>query len=133
MRRAFTIIELLIVLGIIALLTSIVIKVSTDAVIQSRALQVAVNLTAIMKAAQSRLLTNDATTSDIGELDVDFESLTEYSLDMDYRENDATVEVKIYYSGIVSKNHIAGILDPDASIQAEGDKIAYSKVFPVYW
>jgi len=133
MRRAFTIIELLIVLGIIALLTSIVIKVSTDAVIQSRALQVAVNLTAIMKAAQSRLLTNDATTSDIGELDVDFESLTEYSLDMDYRENDATVEVKIFYSGIVSKNHIAGILDPDASIQAEGDKIAYSKVFPVYW
>jgi len=133
MRRAFTIIELLIVLGIIALLTSIVIKVSTDAVIQSRALQVAVNLTAIMKAAQSRLLTNDATTSDIGELDVDFESLTEYSLDMDYRENDATVEVKIYYSGIVSKNHIAGILDPDASIQAEGNKIAYSKVFPVYW
>jgi len=133
MRRAFTIIELLIVLGIIALLTSIVIKVSTDAVIQSRALQVAVNLTAIMKAAQSRLLTNDATTSDIGELDVDFESLTEYSLDMDYRENDATVEVKVFYSGIVSKNHIAGILDPDASIQAEGDKIAYSKVFPVYW
>jgi len=133
MRRAFTIIELLIVLGIIALLTSIVIKVSTDAVIQSRALQVAVNLTAIMKAAQSRLLTNDATTSDIGELDVDFESLTEYSLDMDYRENDATVEVKIFYSGIVSKNHIAGILDPDASIQAEGNKIAYSKVFPVYW
>ena len=133
MRRAFTIIELLIVLGIIALLTSIVIKVSTDAVIQSRALQVAVNLTAIMKAAQSRLLTNDATTSNIGELDVDFESLTEYSLDMDYRENDATVEVKIYYSGIVSKNHIAGILDPDASIQAEGNKIAYSKVFPVYW
>jgi len=133
MRRAFTIIELLIVLGIIALLTSIVIKVSTDAVIQSRALQVAVNLTAIMKAAQSRLLTNDATTSNIGELDVDFESLTEYSLDMDYRENDATVEVKIFYSGIVSKNHIAGILDPDASIQAEGNKIAYSKVFPVYW
>ncbi|HQN22950.1 MAG TPA: prepilin-type N-terminal cleavage/methylation domain-containing protein [Thermotogota bacterium] len=133
MRRAFTIIELLIVLGIIALLTSIVIKVSTDAVIQSRALQVAVNLTAIMKAAQSRLLTNDATTSDIGELDVDFESLTEYSLDMDYRENDATVEVKVFYSGIVSKNHIAGILDPDASIQAEGNKIAYSKVFPVYW
>lgn len=133
MRRAFTIIELLIVLGIIALLTSIVIKVSTDAVIQSRALQVAVNLTAIMKAAQSRLLTNDATTSDIGELDVDFESLTEYSLDMDYRENDATVEVKVFYSGIVSKNHIARILDPDASIQAEGNKIAYSKVFPVYW
>jgi len=133
MRRAFTIIELLIVLGIIALLTSIVIKVSTDAVIQSRALQVAVNLTAIMKAAQSRLLTNDATTSNIGELDVDFESLTEYSLDMDYRENDATVEVKVFYSGIVSKNHIAGILDPDASIQAEGNKIAYSKVFPVYW
>jgi len=133
MRRAFTIIELLIVLGIIALLTSIVIKVSTDAVIQSRALQVAVNLTCIMRAAQSRLLTNSATTSDIGELDVDFESLTEYSLDMDYRENDATVEVKIFYSGIVSKNHIAGILDPDASIQAEGNKIAYSKVFPVYW
>ena len=133
MKRAFTIVELLVVLGIISLLTAVVINVSFDAVIQSRALQVAVNLTAIMKAAQSRLLTNDATTSDIGELDVDFESLTEYSLDMDYRENDSTVEVKIYYSGIVSKNHIVGILDPDASIHAEGNKIAYSKVFPVYW
>ena len=133
MKRAFTIVELLVVLGIISLLTAVVINVSFDALIHARALQVAVNLTAIMKAAQSRLLTNDATTSNIGELDVDFESLTEYSLDMDYRENDATVEVKIYYSGIVSKNHIAGILDPDASIQAEGNKIAYSKVFPVYW
>ncbi|HPH12032.1 MAG TPA: type II secretion system protein [Thermotogota bacterium] len=133
MRRAFTIIELLIVLGIIALLTSIVIKVSTDAVIQSRALQVAVNLTCIMRAAQSRLLTNSATTADIGQLDVDLEYPSEYSLDMDYRKNDSTVEVKIFYNGIVSKTHIAGILDPDASIQAEGDKIAYSKVFPVYW
>ncbi len=133
MRRAFTIIELLIVLGIIALLTSIVMKVSTDAVIQSRALQVAVNLTAIMKAAQSRLLTNSATTANIGELDVTLEFPSEYSLDMDYRESDSTVEVKICYSGIVSKNHIAGILDPDATIQAEGEKIAYSKVFPVYW
>ena len=133
MKRAFTIVELLVVLGIISLLTAVVINVSFDALIHARALQVAVNLTAIMKAAQGRLLTNSATTSDIGELDVDFESLTEYSLDMDYRENDATVEVKIFYSGIVSKNHIAGILDPDASIQAEGDKIAYSKVFPVYW
>ncbi|HOX65812.1 MAG TPA: prepilin-type N-terminal cleavage/methylation domain-containing protein [Thermotogota bacterium] len=48
MRRAFTIVELLIVLGIIALLTSVVIKVSADAVIHARAVQVAVNLTAIM-------------------------------------------------------------------------------------
>jgi len=133
MRRAFTILELLIVLGVIALLTSVAVKVATDAVIHSRALQVAINMTAIMKAAQSQLLTRNATTNGIADLDVNLRDSSHYSLDMDYRENDATVEVKIYYSGIVSKNHIAGILDPDASIQAEGDKIAYSKVFPVYW
>ena len=79
MRRAFTIVELLIVLGIIALLTSVVIKVSADAVIHARAVQVAVNLTAIMRAAQSRLLTNSATTADLADLDIDLEFPDDYA------------------------------------------------------
>jgi len=133
MRRAFTIVELLIVLGIIALLTSVVIKVSADAVIHARALQVAVNITSIMRAAQSRLLTNSATTANLADLDVNLEFPTDYALDMVYRESESAVEVKVSYIGIVSKSHISGLLAPDATVSESESEIAYSKVFPVYW
>ena len=131
MKNAFTIIELLIVLGIIALLTSIVIKVSTDAVIHSRALQVAVNITCIMRATQGQLLTSKATFDSIDVLDLSLTNASEYAIDTAYSGSDSTVIATVTYSGKVDKEKIKGILATDTI--ADSEKVSYYKVFPVYW
>jgi prepilin-type N-terminal cleavage/methylation domain-containing protein len=131
MNKAFTMIELLIVLGVIALLTSIVIKVSVDGVIHSRALQVAMNITEIMKAAQYKTITSKATTDSLEELDISLRDPANYGIDMAYFSVDASVAATVTYSGIVDKERIKGILQPDAVIVA--DMVSYCKKFPVYW
>lgn len=131
MKKAFTIIELLIVLGVISLLTSIVLKVSIDAVIHSRALQVAVNITYIMKAAQQMTITSKATTDTLDKLDISLRDPTNYGIDMMYFSSDSSVIATVTYMGNVDKERIKTILSTDTI--ADVDKVSYYKIFPVYW
>ena len=129
--KGFTLIELLIVLGIISLLTAVVIRVSFDGLIHARALQVAVNLTGIMKAAQAKLLSPNGLSFSIEDLGVSLQNPERYQIEMNYNEADSTVFATASYSGTAKKEVIKEILEPDSAF--DDQKAYYIKSFYVGW